>query len=263
MVSIGVSSFSYRWAILSGKMSLRDFLERAVEHGATHVQICENLDFIRMEPSLRKVIGKEYAGKIVIETGYKGHDPVVLSQALLASADLGASMMRLVPENPHDRGADIDRIHHDLASLLPLMEQLHVGLTLENHFSLHPLELVELVKRLDSPLVSICFDCFNSITLNVGTFEALGIVESYITRVHVKDVVVSRVGTGFSIKDCQLGQGILDFPRLKERISRLNKPIVWLLEGWLDESGDQGETLIKEKSLNNKGLTFLRRELNE
>ncbi|HCG64620.1 MAG TPA: hypothetical protein DEZ27_12725 [Sphaerochaeta sp.] len=260
-MEIGLSSYSYRWAILSKKMDLRGFLDRSLSMDLSCVQICENLPFHLVSPAERMAIRDEYASRLRIETGFRGHDPKQLQRALEATAELGGTMMRLVVEEVDEEELDIDKAIADLKSVIPLLDKLRIDLSLENHFVLKPVDLVAILKALDSPRVSICFDCFNSIVQNIGTYQALEDVVQHISRIHVKDVQIRRVGTGFLISGCPMGEGILELETVQAILATHGKAPSYYLEGWIDQLETEEETLAFEDKVNNDGINYLRRNI--
>lgn len=262
-VEIGLSSYSYRWAILQGDMDIKDFLNRACSLEVSRAQICENLDFLASNSDQRKSIKETFGSRLIIETGYRGHNPFELEKALIATWELGAKTMRLIPEGVEEKKIDLDAIKSDLASMIPLLERLDLQLCLENHFSIHPEKLSWLVEQLACSRISICFDCFNSFALNVCTFEALDALLPFITQIHIKDVSIERSGNGFHIKGCKLGNGILDITRLRDRLMCANKNVPWLIESWRDLDGDITHTITLEDLEIREGIKYLRRHVHE
>ena len=260
-MEIGLSSYSYRWAILSKSMDLRGFLDRSLSMDLSCVQICENLPFHLIRPTERMAIRDEYASRLRIETGFRGHDPKQLRKALQATAELGGTMMRLVVEELNEDELDIGTAIADLESIIPLLDELQIDLALENHFVLKPVDLVAILKALDSPRVSVCFDCFNSIVQNIGTYQALEDVAQHISRIHVKDVQIGRVGTGFLISGCPMGEGILELETVKAILAKHGKAPSYYLEGWIDQRETEEDTLAFEDKINNDGINYLRRNL--
>lgn len=260
-MEIGLSSYSYRWAILAKHMDIRGFLDRALSMDLACVQICENLPFMEISSSERKQIRDDYGSRLVLETGFRGHDPERLETALRATAELGGTLMRLVVEEVGEDTLDLDIAIADLARIVPLLDELGIELSLENHFVLKPLELVSIIDALKSPRITICFDCFNSIVQNIGTYHALAEVSDHITRIHVKDVMIKRVGTGFLISGCPMGEGILELGRVFDFLEARGKYPACYLEGWFDRRETEEQTLEFEDKTNRDGINYLRRNI--
>lgn len=260
-MEIGLSSYSYRWAILSKQMDIRGFLDRSLSMGLTCVQVCENLPFFQISSTERNAIRDAYGNLIRIETGFRGHDPAKLEHALRATKELGGTLMRLVVEEVDEDELDLDIAIADLAKMLPVLDELDIELSLENHFVLKPLELVRIIEALDSPRVTICFDCFNSIVRNIGTYQGLEEVLHHISRIHVKDVNIRRAGTGFLISGCPMGEGMLELGTVKSMLAAHGKDPACYLEGWLDRLETDEQTLAYEDKTNRDGINYLRRTM--
>ena len=260
-MEIGLSSYSYRWAILSKQMDIRGFLDRAISMGLSCVQVCENLPFIQIGVAERMSIRDAYGNLIRIETGFRGHDPARLESAVKATKELGGTLMRLVVEEVDEDQLDIATAIADLSQIVPLLEELDIELALENHFVLKPLELMTIIKTINSPRISICFDCFNSIVQNIGTCQALTEVVDHISRIHVKDVTISRAGTGFLISGCPMGEGMLELDTIMDMLAKHGKTPACYLEGWLDRMETDELTLAYEDKTNRDGINYLRRTI--
>jgi sugar phosphate isomerase/epimerase len=260
-MNIGLSSYSYRWSILFGKMGIIEFLEKSLDLGVSVVQICENLDFDKLSSIERKTIESEYNSKIKIETGFRGHNPVKLKNALIATSELGGTLMRLVLEEEDEENLEIDTLLEELNQVLPIAKDLDIEIALENHFLLTPNQLKNICETIASDKLSVCFDCFNSIVNNVGTYDALEQIIKFVSRIHVKDIEFKREGTGFLIQGCPMGSGVLDIDKLLNILSKYDKKPDFLLEGWLDRVSSDEATIENENKVNEIGINYLRRVL--
>ncbi len=260
---IGLSSYSYRWAIQKGSMNLSDYLQSACDAHIRYVQICENFPFAEMSTAELNQLRDTYGKNLVIETGFRGHHPDDLARALCATTAIGAKAMRLVVEDIRERSIDMEQVVADLTTILPLLEQHDLQLCLENHFLLSPTQIVELIQRLPSQRISVCFDCFNSIALNIATNEALEVLFPYVHRIHIKDVCIERIGTGFCFKGCQLGTGILNLDTLFSRFVQAGRQPLLFLEGWIDKKKTDQETIEYEDLVNKQGIAYLRSYFHE
>jgi len=244
-------------------MNLCGFLQNACEAHIRYVQICENFPFVEMSTVELNQLRDTYGSSLVIETGFRGHCPEDLAKALHATTAIGAKAMRLVVEDIQERSIDMEQVVADLTTILPLLEQLDLQLCLENHFLISPAQIVELIQRLPTNRVSVCFDCFNSIALNIATNEALDVLFPYVHRIHIKDVSIERIGTGFCFKGCQLGTGILNLDMLFSRFIQDGRQPLVFLEGWIDKKKTDQETIEYEDTVNKQGIAYLRSYFHE
>jgi len=255
---VGLSSYAYRWAIQKGAMDIDGFLQMACDLGVPCVQICENLPFVDLTSEERYRIGSTFGSSLEIETGFRGNTLGSIIKALVATHEMGARAMRLIIDDIAVANQGFDKVIRTMESIVPELEKYGVDLCIENHFGLSPKKIRELIEALDTDRVSVCFDCFNSIVLNIGVNEALDVLLPFTTRMHVKDVEIKRSGTGFTITGCQLGTGVLDIPSLLYRCLDAGKRPTIFLEGWLDERATQEETFEAERNINEEGILAMR-----
>ncbi len=170
------------------------------------------------------------------QTNYAAPKPQRRQQALALTrrllemaAELGAGAVLVIPavvgrwDQQRPTTGYADALYRVLDALLELRhdaERLGVDLALENvwnRFLLSPLELAELIDRVNSPRVG----CY----LDVGNVMPLGYPEDWIAtlggrvrRVHVKDYCLVRPGpAGF----CPLGEGSVNWPAVVSALTRV------------------------------------------
>ena len=261
-IRIGINSFAYRWSILDGKMDIISFLNQAVSLGVEIAQICDNFNLLELSIDDAVRIVRDFGKRISIQTGFRGHDVKMLEKAILVTNALGGSQMRLIPENTDDK-SDVDCIGNDLLSIVPLCRECNINVMIENHFAFKPQTYSCLVKTLPSDCFSICFDCFNSIARNVDSLSAMHELAPYVRQIHVKDARICREGTGFKFNGCLLGDGVLDLDSLVDCIPGNSNPLDFVLESWMDRDFLGKDVYSKEISMNEKGIEWLRRYINE
>ena len=256
-MKVGVNSYAYRWAICYGEMDIVRFLEKAVELGVDTVQIWDNLPFDALSDSDCDLIRERFGKKVAIKTGYKGLVPANLERALKVSKRLGSASMRLVIDDNGYR-ATTDEVVSVLSSLLPLLEKLDIRISIENHFKHTPQELREILEKVGSKYLTVCYDCFNSISMNIGTEQSFSELLPFIEDVHVKDVKINRYKTGFLFSGCRFGEGILDVKDIVSRTLAIHPDASFILEGWIDEVGGKEETIKNEEEINKDGIRYLK-----
>ena len=105
----------------------------------------------------------------------------------------------------------MQRTHDALQMLRHEAEARGVALAIENvwnRFLLSPMEMCELIDRINSPYVGAYFDIGNVMTIGVPQ-DWIGLLGGRIVRVHAKDYDVRQSGrAGF----CPLGEGSVDWP---------------------------------------------------
>lgn len=256
-MKVGINSYAFRWAIGYGMMDIHRFLAKCEELSVDVVQICDNLPFADLDEKTCQAIRERYSGRFVLKTGYKGLEKGDIERALCVSHKLGASSMRLVIDGLGHK-ASVDEVVDVIKGLLPLLEKLDMRLSIENHFEHTPEELRTIVEKVGSGYITICYDCFNSIALNIDTEHSFSTLLPYIEDVHVKDVQICRFNTGFLFRGCRMGEGILDVKDIVRRTLEINRNSAFILEGWIDELDELDETLRREEELNSDAIRYLK-----
>jgi len=141
--------------------------------------------------------------------------------------------------------------------LIPELESGNVTLAIENHFDLTPSELNKLISEIDHPLVKICIDPLNSISLLWGGNETFDQLKKHVVSAHVKDVKMARKGAGFLISGCPLGEGIADVENYLSKIHQVNPSCNVFIEQWMDTQESESMTILVEKDWVEKGIQYL------
>ena len=256
-MKVGINSYAFRWAIGYGMMDIHRFLQKCEELDVDVVQICDNLPFADLDEKTCQAIRERYSGRFVLKTGYKGLEKGDIERALCVSHKLGASSMRLVIDGLGHK-ASVDEVVEVIKGLLPLLDKLDMRLSIENHFEHTPEELRSIVEKVGSSYITICYDCFNSIALNIDTEHSFNTLLPYIEDVHVKDVQICRFNTGFLFRGCRMGEGILDVEDIVRRTLALHGEAAFILEGWIDELSSQERTLKQEEEINKDAIRYLK-----
>src|SRR5258708_6082062 len=100
-----------------------------------------------------------------------------------------------------------------LALAKPVVEKHEVRMAIENHKDLQAPELLEVIKKLDSPFVGICLDTGNSIALLETPQQTLELLAPHALTTHLKDMGVEEYADGFLLAEVPLGTGFLDLPK--------------------------------------------------
>ena len=85
----------------------------------------------------------------------------------------------------------------DLEYIAKSAEKNSLKFVLESHEVLKAHELVEIIKKIDSPRVRVLFDFGNMINANEEPLDALKIMSPYISQVHLKGVKKKKKGSGY------------------------------------------------------------------
>jgi sugar phosphate isomerase/epimerase len=108
----------------------------------------------------------------------------------------------------------LERSRQALALARPVVEKHKVRLAVENHKDLQAAELLEVIRKLDSPFVGVCIDTGNNIALLETPQKTVELLAPYAFTTHVKDMGVEEYTDGFRLAEVPLGTGFLDLTAL-------------------------------------------------
>jgi sugar phosphate isomerase/epimerase len=97
---------------------------------------------------------------------------------------------------------------------VPVAEKHEVRLAVENHKDLQSSELLDVIKKLDSPLLGVCLDTGNSIALLETPSQTVELLAPHAFTTHVKDMGVEEYPDGYFLSEVPLGTGFLDVPKI-------------------------------------------------
>ncbi len=259
---IGVGSYAYRWALGTDNfrparpLTPEDLLNRAAAAGAEVVQLCDNVPLADLSDSaLESLAGRAARLGLAVEVGTKASSADHFRRYTAIAARLGARLLRVVLDSP--RGA----LETEADTIRPILPDLHargVVLAIENHFTFTPRQLADFIRTINDPHVAVCLDPLNSISRLIGPGETIAVLAPLAASVHVKDVQVRRIGAGFHIAGCPLGEGLLDLEALVNALAEHSRAPNFILESWMDRLDDEQKTLAEEESWVRKGLQYLR-----
>lgn len=104
----------------------------------------------------------------------------------------------------------------------PVARRHRVQLAVENHKDYRSDEFVDILKRFDSEYVGVCLDTGNNIALLEDPWQVINTLAPWTRTVHLKDMAVEEWADGFLLAEVPLGAGLLDLPRIVDRISAAN-----------------------------------------
>jgi sugar phosphate isomerase/epimerase len=266
-MKIGIGSYAFRWAIgtedfvPSNPLTPFNLLEKAAELDAEVVQICDNLPLDGLaDRTLTSLAQCAAELNLVLELGIKGSRPEHLRQNLALAERLGARLLRVVLTNASWKPS-LDEYVTIFASLLPDLHATGITIAIENHFHLRPAELAYLIETIDDPLVGVCLDPLNSITMLVSPVETIATLAPLAVSAHIKNAVVTRPKTGFYIGGCPLDEGLVDVPDMLSTLGATGRSPNLLVECWMDRLDDQAATLAQEEEWTRQGIAYLRQLL--
>ncbi len=232
---LGISSYTFVWAVgipgheaPSKPMTVFELLDIAARLGVRVVQIADNLPLHRLsESDLDRL--SQHAGQrqIDIEVGTRGIERVHLLTYLELAKRFGSPILRTVIDQEYHSSNQPSRcekpsfevVVQTLSDVASEFERSGVKLAIENHDRFKAVEMQEMLDRIGSDHVGICFDTANSI----GCVEAAELVLQTLGRriinLHIKDFSIFRpphnkgfIVEGASCRPGRLGHPCVAFP---------------------------------------------------
>jgi sugar phosphate isomerase/epimerase len=265
-VKVGISSYSYTWAIgVPGYPPERPLdavglLRKAVALGVGLVQFADNLPLHQLLPA--ELVRLEQAARdldVSIEVGARGIAPGHLFAYLDLALRLGSPLVRVVVDTDEHQPSEPE-IVDTLRSLMPAYERAAVCLAIENHDRFRARSLVRMIEQVDSPNVGICLDTVNSFGALEGPEGVVAELGPHVVNLHVKDFEVTRPAhkMGFAVEGRPAGQGRLDVPWLLETLRGMGRRPNAILELWTPLQDTLPETILLEDGWARESIAYLR-----
>jgi sugar phosphate isomerase/epimerase len=113
-----------------------------------------------------------------------------------------------------------EQAKQSLALARPVVEKHEIRMAVENHKDLLAPDLLDLIVKLDSPLVGICIDTGNNIALLEAPEETVRLLAPRVFTTHIKDMGVEEYTDGFLLAEVPLGTGFLDLAQIVSTLWR-------------------------------------------
>lgn len=244
---IGIADFSYNIRLRAertGQMkgNLGDplnFLDRCHKVGAGGIQM--NIG-IRDEDYTRKLREKAQNYDMFVEgsASLPRDKPGVerFEAAVRTAKQAGAKVVRIAiggrRYEQFDRAeqfrAFAKRTWKSLQLAEPVAARQRMRLAIENHKDWRIGQMLDMLTRISSEYVGVCIDTGNSFALLEDPMDVVQAYAPYAFSVHLKDMGVAEYEDGFLLADVQLGQGLLDLPRMVHILRKAKPEIQFSLE---------------------------------
>jgi len=112
----------------------------------------------------------------------------------------------------------------------PVLRRHRLKVAIENHKDLTTGELVALMQECGGEWIGVLVDTGNNVALLEEPHEVVDALAPWALSVHLKDMAVQPHPEGFLLSEVTLGAGMLDLPRIVQRLRQANPRIVLNLE---------------------------------
>lgn len=263
MSKIGLSSYAFFWQLsdkVSEPLSIHDALRRTAELGVGLFQICDYAPLESMsDDELAAVRRTADSLGITLELGTKGIRPEHLLRFLHIARILGSDLLRTMFNVPgHAPGTD--EATAIFTETLPAFEAAGVRIAVETYEQVPTARILDVIRRVDSPYLGICSDPANTVAALEMPREVINAVAPYVLNMHIKDFAFSRKEgwVGFTYSGAPLGEGLLDYDYMAEKIQPTQRNINQIVEHWLPWQDSETETIRLENQWTQQSLEFLR-----
>lgn len=256
---LGLSSYALTWTIHADPdfTPLR-LLETAARHGASLVQICDNLPLAQLsEKELNELRTVAQDLGLGLEVGLRGLTAENARRHLDVARQLDAPLLRAVVDRgeyePHP-----DEVVAVLEELSPELRDSGVTLGIENHDRFKARTISGMIRASGSERVGVCLDTTNSLGASEGLEEVVTTLAPHTVNLHVKDYRVKRLpplGLGFIVEGTRAGGGVVDWNWV---LDQLSPDVTISLESWPPEQATLAETVALEQAWIGPGLSHLR-----
>lgn len=220
---------SHREAGLAPDPHTAEGLAQLALRWGLHSIECSPQFFTGLSPAQLKDFAASLSARglgLILDTG--GHDYArdtsPLRQALLTAGQLGVHVVRTTISNllEGDRrqyGAEgwkeyLQKLVGPFKQLMSLAEDHGIAVGIENHQDLCSWELCWLCEEVDSTRLGVTMDCGNALSVGETPLAFASRVMPFLKHVHLKDYTVHPTPSGYHLKRCALGSGVMDWPAL-------------------------------------------------
>ncbi|WP_018763367.1 sugar phosphate isomerase/epimerase family protein [Arthrobacter sp. 135MFCol5.1] len=260
---IGLSSYAFYWQLsakVSQPLSLHDVLERTAELGVDLFQVCDYAPLEAMaDTELRAVRDTADRLGISLELGTKGIRPDHLRRFLHVAGILGSPLLRTMVNAPGHSPTTEEAVAI-FKDVLPEFEDAGVKIAVETYEQVPTARILDVIRGVDSPYLGICSDPANTVAALEMPREVIDAVAPYVLNMHIKDFAFSRKDgwVGFTYSGAPLGEGLLDYAYMVEKIRPHERNINQIVEHWLPWQDTEADTIRLENQWTRHSIEFLR-----
>jgi len=163
---------------------------------------------------------------LFLDTG--GHnyaqDISPLREAIEIAHRAGARCLRttvsnMVEGNRMDRGAAgmrdyLEALIQPFKEVMPIAEEYDIPVGIENHQDLCSWELLTLSEKVGSPQLGVTMDVGNAFAVGEHPQAFAQRILPILKHVHIKDYTVHPTPSGYRLKRCAIGDGVVDWPAI-------------------------------------------------
>ncbi len=265
-MQLGIGSYTYGWGIASINHSVQlslnehDLIDKAIQFDVQLLQIGDNIPLHEFdEHRLQLFESALKQNNIALEIGAKGLTSKHLQRYILLCKRFSAKILRFIIDG-EGYEPDVSEAIKIIQGETEALVQNNITLALENHDRLKAKEYAEIINCVGSKQVGICLDTVNSMGAGEGLETIIDILAPLTVNLHIKDFGIIRLPhkQGFIIDGRVAGKGMLDIPKLLQKLKNYNRCHTAILEQWVPPEKDSQATIKKEQDWAQMSMTYLK-----
>ncbi len=162
------------------------------------------------------------------EVAMRGIDPEVLGEAVEVTHKIGADLLRTYCcFGKYDREI-LEKAPGNFKKIVPLLKKYRIKFAIENHEEEIADEIIDIIKKVDSPWVGSHCDIGNSMMAWEEPAAAVNKLAPYALPSHFKDHIIIKDGGKYKVCGVPLGKGNIDIDECfkilfeKSTLTRIN-----------------------------------------
>ncbi len=162
------------------------------------------------------------------EVAMRGIDPVRLSKAVEVTHKIGADLLRTYCCYGKYDPVNLEKASENFKKIVPLLKKYRIKFAIENHEEETSDEIIDIIKKVDSPWVGSHCDIGNSMMAWEEPSKALNNLAPYALTSHFKDHIIIKDGEEYKVCGVPLGKGNIDIDECfkilfeKSTLTRIN-----------------------------------------
>lgn len=266
-MKLGMGSFAYRWAIgrpyyrPKDPMDVHALIDQCVRFKLHAVLLCNNIELHTLSDAqileIKEHLDKE---KIDVEVGARGVDQEYFKRMLEICHLLGAKVLRVGWDM--DRTTNLDKqVQNGIETMKKLMQIANaygVEIGIENTKVITIQEVKAIIEGVNDPHFGAVIDTCNSTCFITPTEEVVSTLAPYAKQVHIKDYIVKLDPSGDIIYGVPLGQGMVNFNKVKEILDQAGFNGHAFLELYIDRKETHEQTIQYEQDCVAQSVAYAR-----
>lgn len=262
-MSTGLSTYAYFWRMsekVPAPMSLQQVLQQTADMGVSVFQICDYPQIESWAPAQLQAL-RQQADQLgmTLELGTRGLVAEHLQRYLDLADALEVTVLRSMFNSATSRPT-LDEAAAMIETVLPKFEQQNLKLCLETYEQIRSDDMMSVINLFDSPSLGVCLDPANCVAALELPEQVIRNTADRVLNLHIKDFAFSRQDgwVGFTLAGAPMGEGLLNYDLLIDRVQPDRKGINQIVEHWLPWQQDAERTCQLEQQWTQQSVDYLR-----